>query len=475
VKILVLEPPSVSRYGNQRIYGGNGGNKSDFRKAPIDVLWVSGYLRAHGFDNVFHDANNSRETLDDVRRLFARLEPDIVFVSTSTCTIYQDMEVLQIAKAVNPSCLTVGLGTHIMALTDETMAEHPELDVAVYSNEWEQVALSIAENREDLGSARGIVFRDGDGKLSRTDPHPLLEHYDDLGFPAHDQLDQSLYRDPTMKRSPKTMVQFSRACIAKCNFCCQPAFFGNVMKRSVPHIIEELEWVQRLGFREVFLNDATFTFDHEWNMEIFDEILSRSIDLAWFCTTRAHCLSPELLRMMKRAGCHTIGIGMESADDQVLKNIRKGVRREQVRESVAMVREAGMDALLFCVVGFPGETKESMAETISFLKTVDASFITLGIAVPAPGTDFYRHMDSSGYLHHKKWELYDPIRKPVYSYPELSGDQIHDAAASGLRQFYLRPSYIWDRMRTVRSPSDIVKYSSNFLGFVKRYVFRVPA
>ena len=475
MKILVLEPPAVSKYGNQRIYGGNGGNKSDFRKAPVDVLWISGYLRTHGFDNTFHDANNSRETLGDVETLLNELRPDVVFLSTSTCTIYQDMTVATLVKKTNPNCVTVALGTHVMALTEETMKEAPNLDVGIYSNEWEQVALDIVKNLEDLKKARGIIYRTKSGELFRTEPHPLLRHYDDLGFPAHDKLRPEIYRDPTMKRFPKTMVQFSRGCIAKCNFCCQPAFFESVMKRSVPSIINELKWIQKLGFREFFLNDATFTFDHKWNMEIFEAMIKEKIDLTWFCTTRAHCLSPELLKVMKQAGCHTIGIGMESADDQVLKNIKKGVRREQIRNAVTMVRQSGIDALLFCVLGFPGETHETIKETTQFLKTVNASFITLGIAAPVPGTDFYHHMENNNYLLHKKWDLYDPLKKPVYSYPHLTGDQIYNYAAQGLRQFYLRPSYIWGRLRSIRSFSQLGIYSSNFFGFMKRYVFRVAA
>ena len=166
---------------------------------------------------------------------------------------------------------------------------------------------------------------------------------------------------------------------------------------------------------------------------------------------------------------------MESADDQVLKNINKGVRREQIRQAVAMTREAGIEALVFCVLGFPGETRESMLETVRFLKSVRASFITVGIAVPAPGTDFFRHMDSANHLLHKRWDQYDPLKKPVYNYPGLTGQEIHDCAAYGLRQFYLRPGYIWDRVRSINSLSELSTYSSNFLGFLKRYVFRVPA
>ena len=470
MNIYTLEPPATSKTGVQRIYGGNGTNKSDFRKAPIDVFWMSGYLRKNGFDNIFHDSNNSRETLDDLEKRFLSEKPNVVFFSTSTCTIYEDVKVATIAKKVNPSCITVAFGTHVMELTTETLAEAPDVDIGIFSNEWELVALDIVNNLNNLSSAKGIVYRNSNNELVKTDPHPPLKQYDDLGFPAHDKLDQSLYADPTMRRSPKTMVQFSRSCIAKCNFCCQPAFFGNVMNRSVDSIIEELKWVKELGFKEVFINDATFTYDHDWNKEIFQRMIDEKIDLSWWCTTRSHCLDKELLSLMKQAGCHTIGVGFESADDQVLKNIKKGLRLDYIKNAIKMTRDADIDILLFCVLGFLGETRESMYETIDFLQTLNASFITLGIAVPAPGTGFYHQMKEKGYLLHNKWDLYDPLKLPVYNYPNLSAEEIYDAAAYGLRKFYLRPSYIFDRFKSVENPAQFYRYVKNFGGFLKRYI-----
>ncbi len=470
MNIYVLEPPATSKNGVQRIYGGNGTNKSDFRKAPIDVLWMSGYLRKNGFDNIFHDSNNSRETFEDLQNHFKVNEPDVIFFSTSTCTIYSDVRVAEIAKSINPNCICVAFGTHVMELTNETLDESPQVDIGIYSNEWELVALDIVKNYEDISKAKGIVYRDEKGSLVRSLPHPPLVNYDDLGFPAHDKLDQSLYADPTMRRSPKTMVQFSRSCIAKCSFCCQPAFFGNVMNRSVDSIIEELKWVKELGFKEVFINDATFTYDHDWNKKIFQRMIDERIDISWWCTTRAHCLNEEILDLMKRAGCHTIGVGFESADDQVLKNIKKGVRLDYIKDAVNMTRKADIDILLFCVVGFLGETKTSMYETIDFLKTLNASFITLGTAVPAPGTGFYKQIKDKGYLAHYNWELYDPLKIPPFNYPDLTAEEIYDAAAYGLRKFYLRPSYIYDRIKSVESPAQFFRYVKNFGGFMKRYI-----
>jgi anaerobic magnesium-protoporphyrin IX monomethyl ester cyclase len=476
VKILLIEPPAVSPFGNQRIFGGNGSNKSDFRKPPLDLMMISGYLRKEGFDSDLIDANASRRSLEDVKAVIGLKKADVVFFSTSTCTIYEDLLVAKAAKEISPSILTVAVGTHGMALPVETLGLSGHLDALISTGEWEQAALNIVQNTGSLEKARGIHFRSSSGEIVRTGEHPPLADLDVLGFPAHDKLEKEIYRDPITKRFPKTMVMGQKACINNCSFCCQPAFFGAplIRKRSVEHFLEELEWVQKLGFREVMFNDATITADRDWAARLFEEMVSKGIDLAWNCSTRADRVEGEILRLMKRAGCHTIAIGMESTDPVVLQNIRKNITPEQTRNAVALIRKSGMDSIVFCVIGFPGETRSSVENTIAFLKTLDTSFITLGLAVPAPGTDFYRYVEQNGYLLTKDWKRYDPMQKPVFSYPGLTADDMAFYQANGLRQFYLRPAYIWDRLRSIRSLTEAGTYAVNFLGFLKRYVLRGP-
>jgi len=473
MKILIIEPPAVSKFGNQRIFGGNGSNKSDFRKPPLDLMMISGYLRKEGFDNVLIDANASRKTIDDVRENIKKEAPDVAFFSTSTCTIYKDLLVAKAAKEINPSVVTVAIGTHVMALQEDTFKESDYLDVIIYSGEWEQTALNVVKNLSNLEDAKGIFFRKAGGTIIRTDIQPPMKNLDDLGFPSHDKLEKELYGDPTSKRFPKTMVMGQKACINNCSFCCQPAFFGApvLRQRSVERFLEELRWVQSLGFREVMFNDATLTADMEWAVSLFEGMIKNNIDLTWNCSTRADCVNTEILKLMKRAGCHTIAIGMESVDPAVLKNIRKNISAEQIRDAVSMIKRYGMNTIVFSVVGFPGETKESIEKTTSFLTTLDTTFITLGIAVPVPGTDFYRYVEENNYLLTKDWSLYDPMKKPVFSYPLLSADEIEYYSAYGLRQFYLRPRYILDRLITIRSFADVKAYFNNFVGFLKRYVF----
>ena len=472
MKILIIEPPAVSPFGNQRIFGGNGSNKSAFRKPPLDLMMISGLLRKEGFDNILIDANSSKKSMADVKELISNTKADIVFFSTSTCTIYSDLLVAKAAKEIKPDILTVAIGTHVMALPYETFSESDYLDIIIYSSEWEQTSLNIVNNISNPESAKGIFFRKQGGKTVKTEPQPPVEDLDYLGFPSHDKLDKDIYFDPTTKRPPKTIVMGQKACINNCSFCCQPAFFGapRVRRRSVEHFLEELKWVKKLGFNEIMFNDATITSDLEWASALFEGMIKSNIDLAWNCSTRADCVNPEILSLMKRAGCHTIAIGMESVDPVVLKNIRKNITGTKIREAVSMIRKSGIDTIVFNVIGFPGETKESIQTTIEFLRTLDTTFITLGIAVPAPGTDFYRYVEKNNYLLTKDWSQYDPMKKPVFSYPNLSADDIAYYSSYGLKQFYLRPKYIINRCLSIRSLNDFNKYVINFVGFMKRYV-----
>src|SRR3989338_5612885 len=154
MKILIIEPPAVSIFGNQRIFGGNGSNKSDFRKPPLDLMMMSGYMRKEGFDNDLLDANASRRSIDDIKEVIKNKIPDVIFFSTSTCTIYKDLLVAKVAKEVSPSIVTVAIGTHVMALPDDTFNESEHLDVIIYSGEWEQVSLNIVKNVNNLQAAR---------------------------------------------------------------------------------------------------------------------------------------------------------------------------------------------------------------------------------------------------------------------------------------------------------------------------------
>ena len=146
---------------------------------------------------------------------------------------------------------------------------------------------------------------------------------------------------------------------------------------------------------------------------------------------------------------------------------------DKVRKVVDDITKMGMDSLIFAVVGFQGETEKSVKKTIKFLTTLNATYITFGIAVPSPGTEFYDYVKSNNYLLTEDWSQYDPMKKPVFEYPELSADKILWYSRNGLQRFYLRPSYIFKRLISIRSFMDLKHLVINFIGFMKRYVFQI--
>ncbi|MFH1575544.1 MAG: radical SAM protein [Candidatus Nealsonbacteria bacterium] len=468
---LIIEPPAVSKFGNQRIMGGFGANKINFTWPPLDLMMIAGCLERYDFPACIYDFNNTRMTFADVRQTIIKEKPKMIVFSTSSTTIYNDLKIADIAKEISQDILTVAIGVHIMALPEEILTYTKNLDVAVY-NEPEWVILNLVKHNYNPIDVLGVCYRRGQ-QIKRNPPQQNIENLEDLGFPAHDKIPKEIYHESVAKRRPSTQVMASRGCVGQCTFCCQPHFWGKHRQRSVPHVIEELKWIQKLGYKEVFWNDARLTLNRDWTNDLMDQMIKNKIDLTWSCTdhvTSAIGQDSALLKKMKMAGCHQIRIGLESANLEILKNIKKGITPDQVRQTAAMIKKVGMKVALFLLLGLPGETKETMRETINFAKSINVDYITLGIAQPYPGTPFYNYLVQHNYLKTKDWSQYDPMKPPVYDYPNLSGKEMFQAHRKGLRSFYLRPSYIAKQLLQIRSANDFRNNLTAFLGFFSRYV-----
>jgi radical SAM superfamily enzyme YgiQ (UPF0313 family) len=174
---------------------------------------------------------------------------------------------------------------------------------------------------------------------------------------------------------------------------------------------------------------------------------------------------------MKEAGCHTLQIGAESADETILRNIRKNVTVGQIINAVDIAKKAKLNILVYFSFGWPGETRQSMEKTIKFAKSLNTDLVTFGHASPHPGTDFYKYIEDNGYFNIRDWQKFDPLFKPVFDYPGLSSDDIHRMVNKAYRSFYLRPSYILRRTFSMRSWLELRNNFVNFKGFVARYVF----
>jgi radical SAM superfamily enzyme YgiQ (UPF0313 family) len=235
--------------------------------------------------------------------------------------------------------------------------------------------------------------------------------------------------------------------------------------------MEEFKFIVDLGIKEVNLFDPGMTHDPVWANNLFDEMIKNKIDITWKGNSRANLLTLDLAKKMKEAGCHTLQIGAESADETILRNIRKNVTVGQIINAVDIAKKAKLNILVYFSFGWPGETRQSMEKTIKFAKSLNTDLVTFGHASPHPGTDFYKYIEDNGYFNIRDWQKFDPLFKPVFDYPGLSSDDIHRMVNKAYRSFYLRPSYILRRTFSMRSWLELRNNFVNFKGFVARYVF----
>lgn len=468
-KIVFVEPPQSEAGNISRFFANFGTSKADFVWPPIELMSIAGYVRNFGIEPLIFDAGGLKKTSQDIKDFIIEKKPNMVVFSTSTNTIYSDLKLASLIKQISKDIVTVAIGSHIMSLPDEALKLNIDLDVAVYNDDEEVVVKNLAKAGKDFSSVNGICWRDKNGEIKKNQPHQITNNLDDLGFPAHDLVQKDAYYDFMSKQKPLALIMAQRGCINRCTFCSCPALY-RYRQRSVGHVIEELKWIKKLGYREFKFISAGISYDLNWINELLDQMISNNLNLSWWSNARADKLSRELLKKMEQAGCHTLAIGMESSDPTVLKNVGKNITAEQVKKAVFLIKEIGMEVVVYFIFGLPGETRESMENSIKFAKSLPADYVTMGVAQPLPKTKFYEYLDQNGYILEREWTKYDPVAQPVYQYPNLSRQEILEATRRGYRQFYLRPGYIIKKILAVRSPKDLKIGFINFIGLIKKYV-----
>lgn len=467
MKILLVEPPRVLTNANIRILGSVGQYKGEYCWPPLDLTIIAGLLRKHGLDADIRDYNATRGTFEDLRKEMQDMHPDVVIFTTSTSTISSDLNVANIVKDVSPKTVTVAIGTHVAAKPDETMGACQHLDMIILNPEPEMSVLGLIKGNLKPGKVEGLCYR-SDKKLVKS-PYKKIVNLDEFGTPAHDKIDANLYSDPLMVRRPMALTYASRGCRwGKCIYCCNPYFYGPMRFRSIPNVIEELKWLVKLGIKEIKWFDPEFNNNIKYTEELCDRIIKEGIDITWAADMRVDIMPIELLEKMKKAGCHTILIGVESGDPEILNTIKKGITLDMVREAVKKIRKVGMNVITHFLVGLPGDTEESMRKTLNFAKELNPDATTFGIVVPHPGTEFTDIIEQGGCFITRDYNKYDTSSPPVYDYPNLSSQEIYEFMRYAYRSFYFRPTYILRKFLKVRSMTELRNGVANFRNLISR-------
>ena len=438
MKPLFLNPPTFEDFD-----GGAGARYQASREVtsfwyPTWLCYPAGMIEG----SRVVDAPVQRLDIKDCLRI--ALDFDMVVMYTSTPTLRIDIETARRIKAQKPSTVTVLTGPHVTVLPDETLRQGEGIIDIVCRGEFDYSIKELCEGR-DPGQVDGISFM-RDGAVVHTPDRPPITDLDALPFAS-----QVYLRDLPIEqyiiphfRYPYVSIYSSRGCPSKCIYCLWPqTFSGPKMRtRSPENVYQEVKWIvdNLPQVKEISFDDDTFSADRRHARAVAEKI--KPLGVSWTINARANT-DYDTLKIMRDAGLRHVVVGYETGSDIILKNIKKGVTRAQAEEFTRNCRKLGLSIHGAFILGLPGETKETICDTIEFAKKLDLDSLQVSLASPYPGTEFYELCRAEGWISSDSFLDETGHQTCVINYPHLSNQEIFDAVETFYRKFYFRPKYIF--------------------------------
>lgn len=434
MKVLFVNPPqTATKYKFMGVIA-----------PPLGIAYMAGVLQENNIDVEILDASAEDMDFKDVEKELLKRKPDLVALTALTPTIGRALETAQVVKETLPDSIVVVGGYHPTFNFIETL-EDENVDIVI-RGEGEYIMLNLVqalENQSSLHDVKGIVFEDKNSKEIVVNPEaPLIQDLDELPFPALNLLPMKKYRLLDMDTHMTTMIT-TRGCPMQCSFCSSAAMHGKkIRERSVENIVDEIEYLKtNYDIDTIAFMDDTFTLKKRKVMAICDEILKRNIEIMWGCTSRVDTLDEKLLKKMKEAGCITIFIGVESADQQQLDNMCKNTTIAKIENAFKIARKLKIRTIASVALGMPGDTKEIMNKTVKFVHKLKPNYAIYSLATPYPGTRFYKEAFEKNLIKIKDWSKYTLIT-PILETIDCSLNDMRKIQAKAFMKFYLRPHYI---------------------------------
>lgn len=486
MKIYFINPPFKAEFGRfSRENRSAAITRSGALYYPLWLIYAAAVCEKDGFDIEFLDAPayqlDEEKSLQEIEK--RAKDVGLFVIDTSTPSIYSDAFFGGRLKSLYLNSKILLVGTHPSALPEDTLRIDERID-AVARHEFDYIVRDLARAIRDgcdWSEVRGITYR-VDGDIRSNPDMPYIEDIDEIPFAAEfikNHLEPEKYFFAPAAY-PEIQIFTGRGCPSRCFFCVYPqTMHGHKYRvRSAQSVVEEFVYIADHfpKVKEVVIEDDTFTISKERVKEVCNLLIERKMNkrLRWLCNARVNNIDFETMVLMKKAGCHLIIPGIESASQQILNNIKKGTKIEQIYQYCENAKRAGLNVHACYMVGNKGETKETMQETLNLalrLNTDTAQFYPL---LPFPGTEAYDWAKKNGYIHGDFCDYVkeDGTINSLLDLPELSSEEMVRFCDYARKKYYLRFSYVMKRLfNGIKDPEDL-KRSLKAFKKIKKYLFK---
>jgi anaerobic magnesium-protoporphyrin IX monomethyl ester cyclase len=384
LNVLLINPPNWTE-GKKPL------GQFSLSTIPLGLGYIAAVLESAGFSTGILDMSVSDIQMDELERRLAQKNPDVVGITSMTCSYPHAVKVARAVKHWNQECSVVMGGVHATFMFEEILRKVPEIDAVVrYEGEYTMPEVADAlDKKRGLDKVKGIAFRDGD-RIVSTPLKPQIDNLDDLPYPAYHLLEPSVEEYIGNYGVRNFPIITTRGCPFGCIYCSTMAFHGRKYRtRSIARVLDELEYlIGKYRVNNVSFVDDNFTMQNDRVFKLCEGMADRKLAIDWGCSARVDQVSEELLKAMKEAGCKDIFFGIESVSQRVLDLVNKRFTVKQAKETVKKAEKAGIRTHCSFIIGLPGETARSLNKMMKFIdETKPTGRVLPNVLEVLPGTE----------------------------------------------------------------------------------------
>ncbi|MFC1685666.1 B12-binding domain-containing radical SAM protein [Nanoarchaeota archaeon] len=464
MKILLISPNCKRKLGKS------------FRVSPVlyplGLAYLAAVLRRDKQKVKILDAEALNFKMKQIMDYVESYRPDVVGFSVKTPAVYNVFRMAKKIKEKYPQIKIVVGGPHPSAIPEESAKEEFIDFVVVGEGELTMLELVNELNgKKNFKKINGLVFRNKKNKVIVNKPREQIHDLDALPYPAFDLLPLEKYVSINSKDKKFINILTSRGCPGRCIFCNKRVFGNNCRMRSAKNLIQEIEFlIKTYGYKEFHIVDDLFTNDRQRVIDFCNLVIKKKLRIKWKCGNgvRVGTIDLELLRLMKRSGCYSLSYGIESGNQKILNNLRKGQTLQQCKNAVTLTKKVGIDCIGFFIFGGLGEDKKTMRETLNFAKSLDLDLAQFMIVVPYPGTLIREVIEQEGKLLVDSWEKYDHLEgKAIFEHGKLKAKDMEEMHKKAYKEFYRRPQYLLKKIFKKRTWNEFKGELSGFLALLE--------
>ncbi|MBU1134805.1 MAG: B12-binding domain-containing radical SAM protein [Candidatus Omnitrophica bacterium] len=430
---------------------------------PLSLAWVASIAERAGHQVIIVDARTLRLSKEDVLDRLKEFKPDILGFMMTTYMYRDTLEWIRFLKPKLKVPVVIG-GYNLRVYPRESIVPQ-EINFGVVEQAYYTIPalLSELEGRGSFSQVPGLVYKDN-GNIKITS-HSEKINFNDFPNPARHLLPNELYAEFPTERKNFTVMVTSLGCPRKCTFC--EAGGTSYSPRSPMTVVNEMqECCQKYNIREIDIFDYEFPWIKERTLAICKEIQKRNLDIIWACRSRIDSVDEELLREMKKSGCSRIYYGVESGNQEILDRINKDITIKQIKETIKLTKKAGIKALGFFLIGAPGETHQTVKNTVKFAQGLDFDYVQFSKVLAKPLTGMWKEMvKNTGRDYWKNWILgKEEDRELLRPWTSLTNQEIDHLTKWAYVRFHSRFKFLVKSALKVRSISEFFR---KFFGYLE--------